>query len=85
MEPLSISDEDYNNIVAEAQSVIADSRLKLSSVAVTSSDQSVIDAVIAVFGNGSVNNGIVTITYDMFCQTLQLLATTGKYKAEEYI
>lgn len=85
MGPLDVTEQQYEDIVQQAQEVLAKSKLKLESVVVYSQEQAVIDAVIAIFGDGPVNNGKVAITYDMYCSVLELIRTTGAYKVEEYI
>lgn len=85
MDAFNISEQEYQETITHAEDVIAKSKLRLDGVVVQAGNQEVVEAVIKLFGGSPINNGIATISYDMYCKVIDLLKTTGAYKLEEYV
>ena len=85
MEKLSIlEEEEYNKLLEDAKKTIETLDKKLSSVNITTSSESVKEAVYKVFGYLPDSNGKVTITYEMYSKVIDTMNTAGQYKAQEF-
>ena len=84
-----VSQKEIMETLEEAYEISEDLRKKLSKIRINidkNKNPEIINAIRRIFGDSYISrSGNSTITYDMYCSTLNLIRTLGKNKSEEIL